>query len=257
MIIQPQDMTPDQRALLISAGMDPDVATDFPQVDHAAPPPPPPPPVAGEPLAWEETEPVPPQPQLDDELTGGIPEPEDLELVAAPTPQEIAEFKRKYRATKTQVTHRAAQFLRGEITVRDLDDEELKRGRFRDSDGKFRGRSASLIPSEFHEEVMRRMLERGTEKIQYDFMTAIETVVDVMNNSTDDAIRLRAANVIIERYAGKTADKIDLTVAVKPWENTLKGIIKAPPPELLQLGIIDAEIVEDDEEDDEYEAAER
>ena len=251
MIIQPQDMTPDQRALLVSVGMDPNVATDFPTVAPSGPPLPPPP-VAAAPLAWEETEPVPPQPQLDDEVIGGIPEPEDPELVEAPTPAEVAEFKRKYRATKVQVTHRAAQFMRGEITVRDLDDEELKRGRFRDSDGKFRGRSASLIPAEFHEEVMRRMLERGTEKIQHDFLSAIETVVDVMKNSTDDVVRLRAANVVIERYAGKTADKVDLTVAVKPWEQTLKGIMKAPPPELLQLGmVVDAEIVED--EDDEPE----
>lgn len=249
MIIQPRDMTPEQRALLVSAGMDPEVATEFPDVQTSGPPLPPPP-TAGAPLAWEETEPVPPQPQLDDEIIGGIPEPEDPELVTAPTPSEIAEFKRKYRATKVQVTHRAAQFMRGEITVRDLDDEELKRGRFRDSDGKFRGRSASLIPAEFHEEVMRRMLERGTEKIQHDFITAIETVVDVMKYSTDDAVRLRAANVIIERYAGKTADRVDLTVAVKPWEQTLKGIMKAPPPELLQLGVIDAVIVGDGDDDD-------
>lgn len=241
--------------------------------DAFAPSPPPLPSFVGGPQAWEDTSPIDPQPQLqdppsppppivppkiwaspDDGHIGGIPEPDDeFDLEDEPSPEDVAmaKAKAKYASKKTRITHRAAQFARGEITVKDLDDEELKRGRFRDSDGKFRGRSASKIPAAFHEEVMRRLLERGAETIRQDYLGAIDTITDIMYDDTLDAsVRLRAADMIMTRVAGKAPEKVELTVAVKPWEQTLKGIIKAPP---LELGVIDATIVGDDDDDEDGE----
>jgi len=145
--------------------------------------------------------------------------------------------------TAKWVSPRAHLLTTGAISVADLDDEELLRGQVRDADGKFRSGPLRQIPKEFHDELMRRILEKGTDKLRKQYLNAIDVMVDIMNDNTQDAaLRVRTAQYIIERLAGKTPDKVEAVVAVKPWEIALKGIIREVPAEVL-----DAEVVDDAE----------
>lgn len=208
------------------------------------------------------------------EHIGGMPEPvidfvepEDADhpdVVPEPTPLQVALARERVKDLERRgfavtqggkyrgrtVNERAAAFIRGEITVRDLDDQELQRGRFRSSDGRFRGGRPSYIPHEYHDEIVRRLLERGQERLREGYIDAVEVIVGIAIDSTvDAAVRLRAANIVQERVAGKTPDRVEMSVEVRPWERVLKGIIKTPPPD---LGALVATVVEEgeDEEDD-------
>ena len=218
------------------------------------PAPPPPPIGAPGPSAWEETAPVDPQ----HELIGGSPEPDDPELRDEPGPDELAAYKRRREAApkrpQAQITERALAFMHGDITVADLDDEELRRGRFRDSNGKFRTGTASKVPRAFHQELVRRLLDRGGEKLRSNFFDAVDVIAEIMNDTENEpAVRLRAADLIMTRVAGKPVDRVEMKVEVAEWEATMKGIIRTPPPELLaglDLGTLHGEIVSHDEGDD-------
>lgn len=181
------------------------------------------------PLSWEEATPP-----------ASVPQESQEEPTNDTTPK-----KTKTKSSMVRVGGRMAMLLRGELTVADLDDEELARGQLRGDDGNFHGRKTNLVPRAMHDEMVRRILDRGKEKMREDFFGAIDVIATVMNDSTVDAnVRLKAADMIITRIAGKPADKVDVAIAVKPWEGTLKGIMRAIPEDT----VIDVAVVEDEEE---------
>jgi len=135
----------------------------------------------------------------------------------------MAEHDRNYR-----VTGRYARFLAGDITVEDLDDEELARGRLRSSDGTFRGRPPTMLPTELVQAMKREWLGRAQEKLQTALLgSGIGTLVELAKESPDDSVRLRAAQAIIERTMGKVPDKIEVA-AEDPVETLFRKILSDP-----------------------------
>lgn len=198
-------------------------------------------------------------PPLNEDFTGRVADAaaDDMSLTIMQQSQARAEARdatplpEKTDAKKSvAIGGRMLQLLEGDIDVADLDDEELMRGEFRDQSGSLRS-SNKLIPKTMHQELMRRILHRGTERIRSDFFSAIDTVTEIMKDSTvDPAVRLRAANIIIDRVAGKVADKIDLTVDVRKYEHVITEIVREMPDDD-QTGseILDAVLVEVDDDD--------
>lgn len=128
------------------------------------------------------------------------------------------------------VQGRMAQFMAGEITMADLDTEELLKGQLRADDGTFRGRPPKLIPREMHDEMVRELLARGDQLIRESFVDAIEAFKSIAKDrSLEPRDRLKAAQYLWERVAGKLADRVDLKVAMQPWELDVKGIIANIP----------------------------
>ena len=123
---------------------------------------------------------------------------------------------------------RYAEFMAGNITVEDLDDEELAAGRLKASDGTFRGRPPKLVPAELVQAMKREWLSRAQGKLQEALMQkGIGTLVDLASNSIDDGVRLRAAQAIIERTMGKVPDKIEVA-AEDPVETLFRKILNDP-----------------------------
>lgn len=195
--------------------------------------------------------PLPPIGRETPEWTLDLPEPETVEpdteeddLVDAPaqiTPPPARPVTRK-------VTGRVAQLMRGEITIDDLSDEELRRGQLADKNGVFRGKPSSMVPRAMHDEMVRRLLSRGTEKFRHDYFTAIDTMIEIMTDTEVEAsVRLKAADTLITRVAGKPIEKVELSVEVKPWEQVAKGILRTVPKELGELTNIEGDDIEDQE----------
>ena len=132
------------------------------------------------------------------------------------------------------------------IRVQDLTDDELIRGQLLDADGKFRGRPQSRVPKEFHEELMKRILERGFDKLRGSYMKAMGVIIDeiIEDDTVDIRLRYDASKYVIERLAGKTPDRVEVGVDMKPWETVMSKIIKEIPAS----DVVDAEVVEDDTE---------
>lgn len=129
---------------------------------------------------------------------------------------------------RVRVQGRMAQFMKGELTVEDLDDEELARGQFRDEHGRFSGRPNKLIPREVQQEMIRRLLARGDELWRSGYNIAIKVHLEIAadpNNTPAD--RMKAAQYLIERVAGKTPDRIHIA-AEDPVETLFRQILSDP-----------------------------
>lgn len=128
-----------------------------------------------------------------------------------------------------RLTGRFARFLNGEITVEDLDDEELAQGRLKASDGTFRGRPPRVVPAELVQAMRREWLSRAEAKLRDALMDkGIGVLTQLAGDTTvDPAVRLRAANLIIERTMGKVPDKIQVA-AEDPVESLFRSILNDP-----------------------------
>lgn len=124
---------------------------------------------------------------------------------------------------------RYAQFLNGVITVEDLDDEELAQGRLKASDGTFRGRPPRVIPADMVQAMRREWLSRAEAKLRDALMEkGIGTLVSLAGDeSIDPAVRLRAADKIVERTMGKVPDRVHIA-AEDPVESLFRSILSDP-----------------------------
>lgn len=128
-----------------------------------------------------------------------------------------------------RMTGRYALFLNGKITVEDLDDEELAQGRLKASDGTFRGRPPRAIPADMVQAMRREWLSRAEAKLREALMEkGIGTLTDLASDETvDPAVRLRAAEKIIERTMGKVPDRVQIA-SEDPVETLFRSILADP-----------------------------
>lgn len=119
--------------------------------------------------------------------------------------------------------------ISGELKVTDLDDEELSRGRLRDKGGGFRGRPSLVMPTEMVQAMRREWLNRANARLREALLEkGIGTLVMLADDARiDPAVRLKAANMIIERTMGKVPDKVEI-VAEDPIEALFRGILNDP-----------------------------
>lgn len=150
---------------------------------------------------------------------------------------------------------RLAKLISGELKVEDLDDEELARGYPKDRGGKFRGRPPKMIPKELHDRMTRELLRRGQDMFRMEYQTAIEAMAKIAADPTEkSADRIKAAQYIIERVAGKVPDKVEIAAA-DPWQQIIDRIVvdgkgdgeELPVPKELPEN---PEETEDDDEDE-------
>lgn len=127
---------------------------------------------------------------------------------------------------------RLAKLISGEMSVEDLDDDELARGYPKDKGGKFRGRPPSMIPKELHDRMVRELLRRGQAMFQQEFQDAIETLANIATSPTaKESDRIKAATYIIERVAGKIPEKLELHAA-DPWQTIIDRIVVDVPEDV-------------------------
>jgi hypothetical protein len=147
-------------------------------------------------------------------------------------------------------------FELGYITVKDLDDEELRHGRCRGEDGRIpnkNGRKTELIPRDLYDEMVAEHELRYKQKLRQ----RLDDMLDIMDDiARDDTVeprdRFEAAKYLFERTAGKTPDNVLVNVRHAPWEELLAQVAGIAPMSraehmaLDRVGIVDAEIVEED-----------
>ncbi len=131
---------------------------------------------------------------------------------------------RKRRVSEPE-NERWIAYLEGRLNIQDMDDEEVARGQFRNSAGDFRGRPPKTVPRTFMQDVSRELLRRGESEIRRGFVDAIKTLVEVARSSDKDADRVRAANLIIERVAGKVPDKLVVSEGVPDWQRIVDQML--------------------------------
>lgn len=149
---------------------------------------------------------------------------------------ELHPLDRVRKDEKPTATTRYKQFLDGDLTVDDLDDEELACCGFRASDGRIY--KPKNVPRELSNAFQKAIYERAQEELRALTVDAAKTVGEIMKNKTNEPdIRLKAALSLIERNLGKTPTNVVVSQD-KPFEVVFDDISTKRP-----TTIIDGEIV--------------
>lgn len=163
---------------------------------------------------------------------------------------------------------RQEAFDKGYITVKDLDDEELRSGRCRDLHTGLipttKGTTA-LIPQERYDEMVAEHELRYKQKLREQLDNALQTMVDIMGDDTvEPKDRFEAAKYLFERSAGKTPNTVNVNITRAPWEDLLNAVSGIAPitraeHRKLGAGIIDAEFedIPDDQQGNAEDAVQR
>lgn len=152
---------------------------------------------------------------------------------------EVARRPKQRKSRQIEVT-RLDMLISGELSIQDLDDEEIQRMQLRNAAGDFRGRAPLYIPREmamaFRQEFFARFQRDMAVRVP-DAMRAISEMVNSRHLMPGDSTRLRAAELVLERVFGKVTQNVDQHVTVEKGKSFEDFVGEA---------IIDVE--EDDEE---------
>ena len=149
---------------------------------------------------------------------------------------------------------RHIRFKYGRLPVSELDDEELSRGQIRKEDGTFTANPS--VSTEIHDAMVKKLFERSDEKMRENLLDMVDTMTEIAKGTAyEPADRLRAAEFVFKWLRGSTPVKVEIDVA-KPFEQILGAVIQGGSRAesrarrgLDEDGILDAEVVEDDELD--------
>lgn len=126
------------------------------------------------------------------------------------------------------VPDRYEAFLVGELTVADLDDEEIYRGQIRNVHGDFRGRPPKLVPREFATALQQEVARRFSAEIAAlvpDAIKAIQTVLNKKHPQPGDGAVVNAAFKVLERFAGKVPETMNLKAEITSWEKHMTEVV--------------------------------
>ncbi len=156
------------------------------------------------------------------------------------------DFEERSKAELREQLSRKEQFERKLITVEDLDDEELALQGFRD----WRGNVVplKLVPREMNQAFIRAIYDRASRALRSYTVKSVETLGELATDkNVDPAIRLRAAQDIIDRNLGKAPQNVAITVST-PYEeifDAIGGITRAESRRLRQKEIGDVSMGSD------------
>lgn len=125
------------------------------------------------------------------------------------------------------------QLMDGDLTVEELDDEEIKKGRCKDRDGQFRGRPPKEFPRALHDALHNEFMRRTEASFKPLVELATQALVEITQNRRAAApARVQAANILLERGAGKVTDKVMAEVITKKFEENIEGLFVDVPDEV-------------------------
>lgn len=127
-------------------------------------------------------------------------------------------------SVETKVTGKMARLFAGDLSVEDMDDEELFRMRFKNKNGKFIGPDNKVIPRDLAMAMQREMMKRGVDMLGANLLHAVERLLWLGSNAEDESVQLRANVYVVDRILGKTPDKVEIS-GDAPWQLILQKII--------------------------------
>jgi len=126
------------------------------------------------------------------------------------------------------VADRYQAFVAGELTVEDLDDDEIYRGQIRNKHGDFRGHPPKYVPREFAIAMQQEMAKRFSSQISAlvpDAIAAIQRVMNKTHPQPGDGAVVTAAFKTLERFAGKVPETMNLKAEITKWEKKVGEVI--------------------------------
>lgn len=121
--------------------------------------------------------------------------------------KEAAAAEAKARGAK-RAGERWAMLLDGRLTIKELDDEEIKKGRVRGADGGFTGRRAA-VPSHLMQQFQGEAIRRAKEKIVQATPEVTKILLDMLRDEdVPVAQRVKIGMYLMDRQLGKAPETI-------------------------------------------------
>lgn len=141
-----------------------------------------------------------------------------------------ADFSRKRtEAGYVRVNPKMAALLRGDVDISELDDEELARGQFRNSAGKFTGRGTEMVPRAMYTKMMNELFKRANEQMKTSLVDAVNVLTAIATDpDADPKDAMKAAQWLVERVMGKTPENV-IIKQDKPWQSLLVNVTSDNP----------------------------
>jgi hypothetical protein len=138
-----------------------------------------------------------------------------------------AESKRRIAAERRALKEAGVKsnlelYRAGEYPVSAWTDDEVSRGRPAGLGGTYEG-TVSLTAKQ-QQEIKKELLRRGQGQFDSMYVDAIKVLHRVAMYGEQDSARVKAAELLIQRVAGKTPDKIELHSA-DPWQDILDKVL--------------------------------
>lgn len=121
------------------------------------------------------------------------------------------------------------KLLSGDLSVEELDDEELGYGIPKCDDGKFSIKAAydaAQIPQRIQAKMQKELIRRASLKMGGNVLAAIDRIVEIATSpSSDDKDAFKAADWLVGRVMGKVPDVVKHTQE-KPFEVLIDNIAR-------------------------------
>lgn len=115
------------------------------------------------------------------------------------------------------------KFRAGEYPISEWSDEEVFKGKPRAMDGTFSGAMPRFTGRE-HQQIKAELLKRGQRKMDGMFAEVVDVLHKVALYGETESARVKAAQILMERVAGKVPDKIEIKSS-DPWQDILDEIM--------------------------------
>lgn len=148
---------------------------------------------------------------------------------------QLAEARKRAAETKrAQGERRAAlraagvrpgleRYRAGEYPVSAWTDEEVARGKPANIDGSFEGPMPTLSGKQ-QAEIKKELLRRGQRQFDSLYVDAIRALHSVAMHGENESAIVKAADLLIQRVAGKTPERIEIKSA-DPWQDILDDVL--------------------------------
>jgi hypothetical protein len=114
---------------------------------------------------------------------------------------------RKAAGDRDTAAVRWSKLLSGEITVKDLDDEEIEKRNVKGKDGCINGTRA--VPSHIGAAMAKELMSRADGALRKNLIKAVDYLGDVIDDSdAKDSDKIKAADMIINRLMGKPDQRL-------------------------------------------------
>lgn len=149
---------------------------------------------------------------------------------------------RRDGTSSMQVSRTTTAILTGREDLSEWSDEELERGQRRGKDGKFR-KPPTVIAKAVHDELVKRRMSRAYDLLRASTYDAVQVLVEVAKDeNADTGVRVKAAELILDRTLGKAPQHVTLDVNA-PWQKLMAQAIVSSVEE--EEDVVDGEVVED------------
>lgn len=112
-----------------------------------------------------------------------------------------------------------AMLLSGELSYKELTDEELDRMQLRNKSGTFTGSYNILLPSEVTRAMRQELLRRSQGKLDGALQRAIKRLVTLVDDpDVDPKDQIRAIAIILERALGRVPETVNINQTATVWQ---------------------------------------